>query len=178
MRTLLIGGSGFLGSATAQELLGRGATVAVFDPTPPGHPAAHVHGDVRDPAAVLDVVRATRPDVVVHLAALLGHECEANPAAAYHLNLGGTANMLEACCQLGIARVVFMSSASVYSNVSGALLTEDSSRDPISIYGMTKLAGEFLGRTCRRRWGLEFVALHPAHGYGPGRCAATARTSR
>ncbi len=169
MRALLIGGSGFLGSGIAGELLERGVELAVLDPAPPGYPATRYGGDVRDPALVDQVVASSRPDVVVHLAALLGEPSEADPAAAYRLNLGGTVNVLEACRVHAVPRLAFMSSVSVYGNVSGELLTEDSPRVPISVYGMTKLAGEFLGGRYRRNWGLEFVAIRPAHGYGPGR---------
>jgi UDP-glucose 4-epimerase len=97
---------------------------------------------------------------VVHLAARkqVG-ESVADPARYYKENVGGLATLLEAVAGSGVERFVFSSSAAVYGNPDVDLITESAPCAPMSPYGETKLAGEWLVRAAGRAYGFDTVCL-------------------
>jgi UDP-glucose 4-epimerase len=97
---------------------------------------------------------------VVHLAARkqVG-ESVADPTRYYQENVGGLATLLEAVAGAGVKRFVFSSSAAVYGNPDVDLITEDTPCAPMSPYGETKLAGEWLVRAAGRAHGIATVCL-------------------
>jgi UDP-glucose 4-epimerase len=97
---------------------------------------------------------------VVHLAARkqVG-ESVAQPTRYYQENVGGLATLLEAVAGAGIERFLFSSSAAVYGNPDVDLITEDTPCAPMSPYGETKLAGEWLVRAAGRAHGISTVCL-------------------
>jgi UDP-glucose 4-epimerase len=117
VRYLITGGSGYIGSRLVERLAGRSDTerILICDVRPPRifRPGVSFSRlDVRDAAAVREVVAAERPDVVVHLAFIL------NPmhdeAAMYEIDVGGTHNVLDACSQAGVGQVLVTSSSTAY----------------------------------------------------------------
>ena len=100
-----------------------------------------IRGDVRDARAVEGAVAGQ--DGIVHLAAVVGFgACNADPARAESLNVGGTQTLL-AARQRG-QLVLYASTGSVYGSVPGGLCTEDVDPAPLSLYGRTKLQAERL----------------------------------
>jgi UDP-glucose 4-epimerase len=97
---------------------------------------------------------------VVHLAARkqVG-ESVAEPTRYYQENVGGLATLLEAVAGAGVKRFVFSSSAAAYGNPGVDLITEDTPCAPMSPYGETKLAGEWLVRATGRAHGIATVCL-------------------
>ncbi|GHA27604.1 UDP-glucose 4-epimerase GalE [Streptomyces tauricus] len=97
---------------------------------------------------------------VVHLAARkqVG-ESVAQPTRYYQENVGGLATLLDAVAGAGVRRFLFSSSAAVYGNPDVDLITEDTPRAPLSPYGETKLAGEWLVRAAGRAHGIDTVCL-------------------
>jgi len=178
MRILVTGGHGFIGSHVLCQLVERGHTVGCFDlagPNPVSErvtdAVTHYRGDVTDPVDVYDAVADFAPDRVAHLASLLGRESQADPRTALDINLQGTVHVLEAADTLDVERVVAASSVSAYGSVDSALdrLDETAIKQPRNVYGLTKFAVEHLGRTYRDQRGIEFAAIQPVHGIGPGR---------
>lgn len=109
MKVLVTGASGMLGRVTAQRLLARGDEVTVLQRRPSGLPCAEVLGDVADPSAVARA--AAGQDAVVHLAAkvdVIGRWEEYAQA-----NIQGTRNVVAACADEGVERLVHVSSPSV-----------------------------------------------------------------
>jgi len=189
VRVLVTGASGFAGPVVAEALAGRGHTVhglARHAPEP-GRTAAssmvfHA-GDVRDAATLARIVGEIAPDAVVHLAAVAEpRAAEADPAAAYAVNLGGTLALLRAARAASPRpRLLIVSSAAVYGAVRPAELpvTEDTPLRPLTVYGASKAAAELAALQWERAYGLDVVIARPFNHTGPGQrpayvCAALA----
>jgi UDP-glucose 4-epimerase len=103
---------------------------------------------------------------VFHLAALWLLQCHEFPRAAFDVNVGGTFNVLEACRNNGVQRLVYSSSASVYGDAVEEPMTEDHPFNNRTFYGATKIAGEAMARAFFERYGLGYVGLRYMNVYG------------
>ncbi len=176
MSVLVTGGAGYIGSHAVQRLLRDGHRVVVLDNLYRGHRQAlrllglgtndrlkFVEGDLRGPTALTRVFRATRFDTVMHFAALayVG-ESVTEPIDYYEANVSGLVHLLGHCAQYGVERFVFSSSCSTYGDPPPGMVPvpEECPQNPVSPYGRTKLAGEWIIRdfaAARRRAGAEFA---------------------
>jgi UDP-glucose 4-epimerase len=153
---LVTGAAGFIGSHTVDRLLADGAVVTGVDNFRTGRRAnlaraaasprfRLVETDVAAPGVLRDLVAATRPDALVHLAALVSvQESIANPDLNFALNLAATHLAAEAARAGGVQRLVFASSAAAYGDTAALPIRESSDKYPISPYGAAKLASEAL----------------------------------
>jgi len=145
---LVTGGGGFIGSNLARTLLERGDDVRVLDNFSTGNRAnlagldvEVVEGELRSYERVHRAVRGS--EVVFHLGALGSvPRSVQDPLTSSAVNIEGTLNVLLAARDEGVRRVVFSSSSSVYGTRSELPVTEDLAPDPISPYGVAKLAAE------------------------------------
>jgi nucleoside-diphosphate-sugar epimerase len=187
MATLITGGTGLIGSALAEELLGNGERVVLFDMALPearvaplrrhGARLSLVRGDVQSLAEMLSAIRGEEIDAIVHLAFVLGAAGESEPERATRVNVLGTVNALEAARLSGVPRVVLASSIAVYGSddqyaEAELPLREDAARHvckTLSIYGGGKLYTEHLAHVYARTYGLVTGGLRPSVVYGPGR---------
>jgi dTDP-4-dehydrorhamnose reductase len=132
MRVVVTGATGRVGRAFV-ERAGRGHDVVAF---------AHEDLPVEDRGVVLDRIRSTRPDVVVHLAAMTAVDaCEEDPQRAFAVNAAGTANVADAARETG-ALLVYTSTDYVFDGEKEEPYVESDAPSPISVYGKSKLAGE------------------------------------
>jgi nucleoside-diphosphate-sugar epimerase len=149
---LVLGGAGYLGSATIPLLLSRGYRVRVLDRLLFGiesldsvmnHPRFElVVGDVRDIQSVVGAVREC--DAIIDLAAIVGDPaCAINRQLSVEVNRAATRMLIEICKGYGVRRLVFASTCSVYG-ASDHLVDELTEPAPISIYAETKVASEQL----------------------------------
>ena len=122
-------------------------------------------GDVRDTDTLNDAMKGC--DAVVHLAAMWLLHCKDFPRTAFHVNIEGTFNVLEACVQNNIKRLVYSSSASVYGDAAEVPMTENHPFNNKNFYGATKIAGEAMCRAYYDRYGLNYVGLRYMNVYGP-----------
>jgi UDP-glucose 4-epimerase len=187
MRALVTGGAGFIGSNLVDALLARGDSVTVVDDLSTGRRenldgalaagARLVELDVREGAALAELASAERPEVVFHLAAQIDvRRSLADPAFDAAVNVGGTANLLEAARGAGGAegapspRVVFVSTGgAIYGEGEGKQLPLDESApiEPFSAYGQSKYAAEGYLALYERLYGLSGVSLRLGNVYGP-----------
>lgn len=173
MRTTVTGGAGFIGSHLVARLVREGHDVVVLDDLSTGdeagvHPSARlVVADVCDAGAVRAAVEGS--EVVFHLAA---HRAIArsidDPAGTDRANSQGTVTVLQAGVDVGVRRVVYASSSSVYGDVAVTPVAEDLPPAPVSPYAVSKLAGEHYCRVFSELHGIETVALRYFNVYGPG----------
>jgi UDP-glucose 4-epimerase len=105
-------------------------------------------------------------DYVVHLAALWLLQCHDFPRSAFEVNVRGTFNVLEACRDAGIKRLVYSSSASVYGDAVQIPMTEEHPFNNRTFYGATKIAGEAMARAFFERYALPYVGLRYMNVYG------------
>jgi UDP-N-acetylglucosamine/UDP-N-acetyl-alpha-D-glucosaminouronate 4-epimerase len=156
---LVTGGAGFIGSNLVRGLLERGDDVRVLDNFSTGNRAnlegldvEIVEGELRSYERVHNAVRGT--EVVYHLGALGSvPRSVQDPLTSSAVNVEGTLNVLLAARDEGIRRVVFSSSASVYGSSRQMPTPEESPSDPISPYGVAKLAAE--------RYCISFSRVYP-----------------
>jgi nucleoside-diphosphate-sugar epimerase len=176
-RILVTGGAGFIGSQIVDKLMEEGFDVTVIDNLDTGRieNIAHhqnktkfhfVRGDIRD----LDLVKETMKDMdaVFHEAALASVTLSVkNPILSNDINVGGTVNLLKASSDLGVKRFVFASSAAIYGDTTSPLKKEDTILNPLSPYGVSKLAAEKYVQVFHNAYGLETVSLRYFNVYGP-----------
>ncbi len=185
-RVLITGIEGFAGSHLARHLsqnghhvIGihlaqHGDTIRNHVPIPPGE----LHqGDIRDLDRLKSILASTRPDSVVHLAAVSSVAVsEGQLLETYDINAVGTLKLLEALRQQWghdaescPHRVLLISSADVYGRATtDKPLTEGVPPQPITPYALSKLAAEDAGRFFHRAFGMDIVVLRPFSHTGPG----------
>ena len=178
MKVLVTGGAGFIGSHLVNALLDKGEEVHIVDDLSTGkqenlNPAASFHKmDICDPG-LNKLICSIRPKVVFHLAAQVSvPRSMENPYEDTRINVLGTVNLLEACVQAGVKRVVLSSSAAVYGMPKYIPINEDHPLLTISPYGVSKAVGEEYLRLYHRLYGLEYVVLRYANVFGPGQDTA------
>jgi UDP-glucose 4-epimerase len=106
-------------------------------------------------------------DGVFHFAALWLLQCHDYPRTAFDVNVRGTFNVMEACVEKGVKRLVSSSSASVYGDAVREPMDEDHPYNNKNFYGATKIAGEAMLRAFHHRYGLDYVGLRYMNVYGP-----------
>jgi UDP-glucose 4-epimerase len=162
-------------------LLARGDEVTILDDLSTGRRenlegalgkgASLVEGDVRDGAAVAELAQSVRPEAIFHLAAQIDvRKSVADPFFDSSINVGGTANMLEAARLAGAARFVFVSTGgAIYGEGEGQELPlgEGTPIAPLSPYGQSKFAAEGYLALYERLYGLSGVSLRLGNVYGP-----------
>ena len=175
-KILVTGGAGLVGSHIVDELVKEGAAVTVYDSLIRGRIEhlewARSHADVRmieadllDRDALRRAVRGV--DYVFHQAAAWLRLCQENPRISLEVNIAGTFNLLDACVEAKVKKVVAASSSSVYGE--GVYLPTDEAH-PFNndlFYGASKIANEQHYRAFYKKYGLDFVALRYLNVYGP-----------
>ncbi len=181
MSTVLVtGAAGFIGSHTCDRLLAAGHTVVGLDNFRTGQRAnlasasarpgfRLVEADLCAPGVLDALVAETRPEAMIHLAALVSvQESVQNPALNFELNLRGTQLVAEAARVHRVARVVFASSAAVYGDTPTLPLAERAGAlRPISPYGAAKLASESLLLGYAAAYGFTVRCHRYFNVYGP-----------
>ncbi|HVF76645.1 MAG TPA: UDP-glucose 4-epimerase GalE [Acidimicrobiales bacterium] len=165
MRTLVVGGAGYIGSIVAAHLVEAGHDVTVVDNLLKGHKesvpsqAAFVEVDILDAPAVAEVV-GRGFDAVLHFAALsLVGESVTEPARYFRANVAGTLNLLDAMRDAGVRRMVFSSTAATYGDPEEVPIVETAPTKPTNPYGASKLAVDHvIGYECAAT-GLGAVSL-------------------
>jgi nucleoside-diphosphate-sugar epimerase len=164
---LITGGSGYFGSLLAAAAVARGDTVRIFDVNRPADEldAAHyVRGDIRD----RDAVRAACDgvDVVFHNVAQV--PLAKDRALFDAVNVGGTANVLVAARDAGVAKVVHTSSSAIFGIPEHNPVTETTPPRPLEAYGRAKLQAELLCRDAAAS-GVDVTIIRPRTILGHGR---------
>jgi UDP-glucose 4-epimerase len=181
MRCLVTGGAGFIGSNLVDVLLARGDEVTVVDDLSTGrmsnlepgisHGAELVEMDIRDRDGLVGLANEKRPEAVFHLAAQIDvRKSLADPFFDASINVGGTANVVEAARASECGRVVSISTGgAIYGEGEGQQipLGEDAPIAPMSAYGQSKFAAEGYLSLYERLYGLSAVSLRLGNVYGP-----------
>lgn len=184
MRAFVTGIVGFAGSHLAELLLANGVdvyglvldrqAVANLKACLAGHSASRLHliqGNLLDQSLLEGVLRAIRPDRVYHLAALSSvRQSLADPAATFRVNVLGTQTLLEAIRSAGLRpRILYVGSAEAYGESAqrGDPVDEDQPLLPVSPYGASKAAAEWVVRRYVEVHGMDIVRVRPFPHTGP-----------
>jgi len=175
---LVTGGAGFIGSHVSERFASLDYDVRVLDDLSSGVRSnldpewLLLEADVRDPDAVREAVAGV--DVVLHLAAFTSvPESFERRADCHTTNVIGTRNVLDACAQHGVRKLVFASTSAIYGELPDAPRSETECPAPGSPYAVSKLEGERLLEEYARR-GVASTALRFFNVYGPRQPANSA----
>jgi UDP-glucose 4-epimerase len=174
VRILVTGGAGFIGSHVVDAYIAAGHEVAVLDNFSTGNeanlnPAAETHRlDLRDQPGVESVIASFRPDIVNHHAAQSEvPKSVADPTYDAQVNIIGGLNLLKACLDHAVKKVIFISTGgALYGEPDVVPADEDHPVRPLSPYGTSKFCFEQYLGTFKRTFGLEFTVLRYANIYG------------
>jgi UDP-glucose 4-epimerase len=162
---LVTGGAGYIGSHVVMQLRARGEKVVVVDNLTTGFRQAVgdtplVVGDVADRALMARTFGEYSVGTVMHFAAnTVVPESVRDPLKYYGNNTSATRNLLEACMQGGVRRMVFSSTAAVYGMPSEGVAREDMPLAPINPYGTSKLMSEWILRDLAAVTDFRYVSL-------------------
>ena len=165
MNITITGGSGFIGSNLV-ELLHKKHAITVFDANKTRfNDVIFIEGDIIDPKAADAAIRNS--DVVIHLAATLGViNTEKNPVKTLDTNIFGTKNVLDACKNNHVKKIIFSSSSEVYGEPLKIPIKETDKVIPITNYGISKLAAEEYIKAYSKNFGLRYTILRLFNVYG------------
>jgi UDP-glucose 4-epimerase len=184
MNVLVTGGTGFLGGYVMAALEVAGHAPIAYDIAPPAPEMLAVApslaarfraGQTGDIARLFDVCRAEKIDAIVHAAGIVGLETSlAQPVVTYQTNIMGLVNVCEAARQLGLRKLISISSNAAYHKGAGGSLVE--SDPPFSVtvgnpaghYGTSKMAGEAIGMAYATFQEVDFLSLRITAIYGFG----------
>lgn len=178
-KLVVIGGAGLIGSHTVDTLLNEDVKeIIVYDNFVRG-----THGNLeealKDPRVRIfeiggdicqtDILNEAfkGADGVFHFAALWLLQCHEFPRSAFNVNVEGTFNVLDACVNQGVKRLVYSSSASVYGDAIKEPMDEEHPFLNTNFYGATKIASEAMARAYYHRYKLPYVGLRYMNVYGP-----------
>ena len=166
MSVLVVGGAGYIGSVTVDQLLQAEHSVTVLDSLVGGHreavnPEAElVVGDVRDEDALARLLAAHSFEVIVYYGGYIqAGESVLNPGRYFANNVGGCIALLNAMAAYGVGRFVFSSSAAVYGEPDSVPLTEEAPLQPVNPYGESKTMVERTLPWYERQAGIRYVSL-------------------
>lgn len=179
MRVLVTGGTGFVGLALAEQLIGSGHEVRLLAPTSPAHllsdpklAGAEVSiGDIRNASVLEKTLKGV--DAVVHLAAITpdARRERNDPARIVEVNVGGTATLMQAAAQHAPgARILLISSVAIYGTGDPVGHLWDEARDkpaPTSLYGITKQASEQVATHLARLYDSDLLIARLGPIFGP-----------
>jgi UDP-glucose 4-epimerase len=184
MAYLVTGGAGFIGSHIVRDLVREGEQVVVYDWFPERSGLERllseeeiksnvkiVHGDVTNFAQLIRTLQENKVDKVIHMAALMLLEVNANPLLGVKVNCEGTVSVFEAARFLGLKKVVWPSSGSVFGPADKypeEYIPNDAPHYPQNIYGAAKSFDEFVAAYYSDRYGLDITALRFVMVYGAG----------
>ena len=174
MKVLITGGAGFIGSHIADIFVDNGWDVLVADNLSSGNPnnlnpaAEFFELDICEPEITVLLARH-KPEIVVHAAAQISvARSVREPAVDARQNITGPLDMLMACVEAGVKKVIFSSSGgTVYGEVPGDPATEGLPFNPLSPYGISKMAFEYYLEFFRAQYGLYYTTLRYGNVYGP-----------
>lgn len=188
MKVLLCGGCGFIGAYIAKELIEAGDEVVCFDslinyidPFRLNYTVRLlerlemikdkvriIRGDIRHRGHISKVIAEEKPDIVVNLAALSSDVLsDSMTEETIQVNLNGLANILGACVECKVKRVIHTSSSTVYGDFQYTPCDENHPKEPKSMYAGTKFAGEVITKIHANRFGLNYTIIRPSAVYGP-----------
>jgi nucleoside-diphosphate-sugar epimerase len=181
---MVTGGSGFIGSRIVRNLVQEGDSVVVYDWLPVRsnlerflsekelqNKVKIIHGDITDYSLLIRTLKENNIDKIVHMAGLLIHEVNANPLLGARVNIEGTISVFEAARFLGLKKVVWASSGSVFGPAemyTQEYIPADAPHFPQNIYGATKSFDELIMNYYNKTYKTDITAVRYVMVYGAG----------
>jgi len=174
VKVMVTGADGLVGKELVRQLKAQNYSIVATDITLE-HPEGEgnlvfYYLDVNDIVAVIDAIKDEKPDVIVHMAALVGGKPSTkNPYLYIETNTMGTVNILEAMREAGVKNLIYLSSWSTYGAIKEEQLpiTEWTHQHPENPYGVSKVMAEYAIRTYAEQYGFKVAILRCTAIYGP-----------
>jgi len=170
-KAVITGGTRLIGSHLAEALLAKGYEVHVTMSQKKNDATQTVEGttlhqsDIRDTERMKEICKGA--ELIFHLAAKTDQYCIDFPVESSDVNVTGTVGLLQVARELGVKKVVFASSATVYGAQESVPYHEDLPAEPVDPYGLYKYYGECAMRLWSRSYGVPTVSLRLFNAYGP-----------
>lgn len=173
-QVLVTGGCGFIGGKVVGRFQSVGIACTVIDLVPPpsnvslNRYSRFVQADIRNHDQILKVMKESRPQIVIHLAAQTEVLTSINdPILDASTNVMGSLNVILTAAQVDVKRFVYVNSGgAIYSPNAAIPLTESSPIFPISPYGASKIAGEYFSSTVANASQMDLISLRLSNVYG------------
>jgi UDP-glucose 4-epimerase len=174
MKCLITGGAGFIGSHLVDRLIKDGHTIAIIDNLSTGkkenlNKKANFYKIDICNAKIREIFKKEKPEIVFHLAAQIDvRKSVQNPIEDAQINILGSLNILENCKEFGVKKIIFISSGgAIYGEAKIVPTPESYPANPLSPYGIAKLAIEKYLNYYYEVFNLPFISLRLANVYGP-----------
>jgi len=171
MKILVTGGNGFIGSHLCELLSTMGYDVTAldekFDSNTKNLSFEKIVADITDFGSLVEKIK--NYDIIIHLAAISRVEpCQEDPVKCYQVNIMAVLKIIQAMKNSN-SKLIFGSSREVYGEPESIPVKETHKKNPLTVYGSSKLAAEQLLKTYGRLYGLNYVVLRFANVYGSPR---------
>ena len=175
MKILVTGGAGFIGSNIVDELIEKKHKVVIVDNLATGNiknvnkKAKFYKVSVCDKKKIDEIFKKEKIDIVIHHAAQLDvRKSVADPCFDADVNIKGALNILEACKNTKVKKIIFSSSGgTIYGECGSKAPDEKAVANPLSPYGVAKLSVEHYIKAYSALYGLKYTILRYANVYGP-----------
>lgn len=175
MKILVTGGAGFIGSNIVDELIEKKHKVVIVDNLATGNiknvnkKAKFYKVSVCDKKKIDEIFKKEKIDIVIHHAAQLDvRKSVEDPCFDADVNIKGALNILEACKNTKVKKIIFASSGgTIYGECGTKAPDEKSFANPLSPYGVAKLSVEHYIKAYSALYGLKYTILRYANVYGP-----------
>jgi UDP-glucose 4-epimerase len=165
-RILVTGGAGYIGSHAVRSLQKEGYEIVVYDSLLNGHKESLpdeirlVVADLADQGILDKTFKEGKFDAVIHFAGFIeAGESMKDPAKFYRNNVVNTLNLLEAMIKNNVKKIIFSSTAALFGYPDEIPIKEETRKDPVNVYGTTKLVIEGMLKDFEMAHGLKFIAL-------------------
>lgn len=167
MKVIIVGATGFIGKKLAKRCIEEGYEVlcigrALHKISCFSDSARLIHLDILDRERIKEVFAKEKPDILFHCAA---HTRNTSMRTLRRVNVEGTRNVLDACVEAKVKKVIYLSTISVICGNATATLNDDLPYSPLSIYGISKIEAEQLAIAYREK-GIKIAILRPTLVYG------------
>lgn len=177
-KVLVTGAAGFIGSHLVDFLIEKGFEVVSVDNLSTGKienvnkNSKFYKANISNQKEVEKIMKEERPDIIFHLAAMAKTKSTSagwkNPSITFKTNVLGTFNILNSLVKTDLdSKIVFASSAAIYGEPSYLPIDENHPTNPISPYGISKLAAEKVIKSFNAQFGIKYVLLRIFNAYGP-----------
>ena len=166
MKVFITGGSGFIGLPLVEILLEQGHEVKVLDLNKPN--IEHKSLEYINKSIMDDLTEDIKgSDIVYHFAAILGVDnSDGKPLETMRINLEGSVNVFKTAKEVGVKRIIYVSSSEVYGEPRELPIKEESVKGPVSTYGVSKLSAEIYANAYVKEFGLDIRIVRFFNVYG------------
>lgn len=167
MKIFVTGGSGFIATPLVEHLLEKGYHVKILDLKEPK--IRHKNIEFANKSILDNITNEIKGcDAVFHFAALLGVEnSDKRPLDTMRIDLEGSVNVFKSAMEANIKKMIFSSSSEVYGEPRELPIREDSTKGPVSTYGVSKLAAEMYAKAYNQEFGTDIRIVRFFNVYGP-----------